>query len=442
MDHMCDFCRRCYKTAKIMKKHKSKFHSKVKATVLLDQHALGHAPTRGDGPQGEDVSGAEDFHGFDGSSHHEGPVALHPVSSTPAGSGGAPVAGSFEQAAQPSDEERGAASFGPFEEAAEGLVDADLQWLFTEPMINPPYPRQTRPGDMSDQAAVENDWLFDQYADILGTAEDGTFEDLLEYVDPVTKTNKPVCKMQDLASLYTPGVAMGGAPSTKCRHQEQQPVQQSMQHNTAGDPWRWLTNQDAWLSKQIQSLEGQVACIQGMISVDNDMRAALKKNLLTHARCKSFKTEKSLKEHIKRTHEVKGNENLAAFTATKEYRLRVDLGDWSNNFLYAEYSLFKVGDASTKFTLITLGIHSGNASDSLKHHRGSKFSTHDRDNDANVNNCATALHGAWWYNSCRYSNLNGKFNTTNDMQGIFWQLRQREYYSLRFTEMKIRPVKM
>ena len=58
---------------------------------------------------------------------------------------------------------------------------------------------------------------------------------------------------------------------------------------------------------------------------------------------------------------VSGNDNLAALTANKRYRLRVDLGDWSGNYRYAEYDNFRVGDASTKYRLTSLGTYTGNA---------------------------------------------------------------------------------
>ncbi|XP_045184870.2 ficolin-3-like [Mercenaria mercenaria] len=43
------------------------------------------------------------------------------------------------------------------------------------------------------------------------------------------------------------------------------------------------------------------------------------------------------------------------------------------------------------------------------YHSGHPFSTYDHDVDGFGGNCAVKYHGAWWYDSCYYANLNGPY---------------------------------
>lgn len=81
--------------------------------------------------------------------------------------------------------------------------------------------------------------------------------------------------------------------------------------------------------------------------------------------------------------------------------------------------------------------------DSMRRQYGYKFTTYDNDNDISVENCAVKFHGAWWYERCHASNLNGLYlhgSHTSFADGIEWNTWTGYYYSLRFVEMKIRPV--
>ena len=84
---------------------------------------------------------------------------------------------------------------------------------------------------------------------------------------------------------------------------------------------------------------------------------------------------------------------------------------------------------------------SGTAGDSLNWHRGKSFSTKDRDNDKwSGGNCALRWKGAWWYNNCHHSNLNGLYlNGKVDAKGMSWHHWKNSYYSVKRSEMKIRP---
>uniref|UniRef100_A0A1X7TKK8 Fibrinogen C-terminal domain-containing protein n=1 Tax=Amphimedon queenslandica TaxID=400682 RepID=A0A1X7TKK8_AMPQE len=69
-----------------------------------------------------------------------------------------------------------------------------------------------------------------------------------------------------------------------------------------------------------------------------------------------------------------------------------------------------------------------------------RFTTKDNDNDKSVSyNCAVNQNGAWWFNYCYQSNLNGPYYTNpNNSNGIIWYDWKGFNYSLRFTEMKTR----
>jgi len=83
----------------------------------------------------------------------------------------------------------------------------------------------------------------------------------------------------------------------------------------------------------------------------------------------------------------------------------------------------------------------GTAGDSLGYHRGMAFSTKDRDNDnKSGGNCAADYKGAWWYNGCHHSNLNALYlNGKTSTQGMTWFYWKNAHYSVKRSEMKIRP---
>ena len=124
--------------------------------------------------------------------------------------------------------------------------------------------------------------------------------------------------------------------------------------------------------------------------------------------------------------------------------LRVELGDFDGNTAYAKYSTFRVGNSSSNYTLRVYG-YTGTAGDALTLHNGRQFSTRDQDNDNRGDlNCAQQHHGAWWYNKCHNSNLNGRYYHSGPQSrsnGLVWfHWKRTHYYTMKATEMKLRRV--
>ncbi|KAM7003885.1 ficolin-2-like [Passerculus sandwichensis] len=138
-----------------------------------------------------------------------------------------------------------------------------------------------------------------------------------------------------------------------------------------------------------------------------------------------------------------GNDNIHFLTSLGPCELRVDLRDFENNYYFAKYASFRVLGESEKYRLILGDFLGGNAGDSLSYHRDMPFSTTDHDNDMSSFNCATEYKGAWWYNDCHYSNLNGMYwmgAHGSYADGINWKTGKEYHYSYKQTEMKFRPV--
>ena len=74
-------------------------------------------------------------------------------------------------------------------------------------------------------------------------------------------------------------------------------------------------------------------------------------------------------------------------------------------------------------------------------HRNMSFTTRDRDNDVDSGkNCALAYRGGWWYSACHNANPNGLYQGGSHAQGITWAPFRGQDYSLKHTEIKLRPV--
>ena len=138
-----------------------------------------------------------------------------------------------------------------------------------------------------------------------------------------------------------------------------------------------------------------------------------------------------------------GNELIHLITSNASYILKIVLTDWENVTKFAQYDTFRIADEADGYRL-TIGGYSGDAGDSLtSYHNGFMFSTHDRDNDGYADKeCAETYTGAWWYDACFVSNLNGRFYFRPDghvPDGIFWW-SWRGGQSLKETQLMLRKV--
>ena len=122
--------------------------------------------------------------------------------------------------------------------------------------------------------------------------------------------------------------------------------------------------------------------------------------------------------------------------------LRIDLKSFNYEARFSEYSTIKIGSESSNYAL-SLDGYTGNTGDSLGGHNGQPFSTKDADHDSYEKSCAQLYKGGWWYNSCHSSNLNGLYlNGEHESyaDGVEWYHWKGHYYSLKFTEMKVREL--
>ncbi|XP_014096056.1 uncharacterized protein [Bactrocera oleae] len=140
-----------------------------------------------------------------------------------------------------------------------------------------------------------------------------------------------------------------------------------------------------------------------------------------------------------------GLERLHGITHATLNELWVQMEDFENVTRYARYVNFAIGDEHEAYALNMLGKFKGNTGDSLRTSQGQKFSTKDADHDMWDRNCAEVYTGAWWYNACHDSNLNGqylrgKYNKDKYGKGIDWAHWHGHEYSLKYVHMAVRPV--
>ncbi|XP_028647201.2 fibrinogen gamma chain [Erpetoichthys calabaricus] len=162
-----------------------------------------------------------------------------------------------------------------------------------------------------------------------------------------------------------------------------------------------------------------------------------------------------------------GNEkiHLISTQSSIPYVLRIELKDWSGQYRYADYAVFKVAPEADKYRLTYGYYYGGDAGDAFDgfefeddasdkyftSHNGMQFSTSDSDNDRYEGNCAKQDRSGWWMNRCHAAHLNGQYHkggkyTAEDAgpdsydNGIIWATWHDRWYSLKETTMKLIPL--
>uniref|UniRef100_A0A671RAT1 Microfibril-associated glycoprotein 4-like n=2 Tax=Sinocyclocheilus anshuiensis TaxID=1608454 RepID=A0A671RAT1_9TELE len=141
-----------------------------------------------------------------------------------------------------------------------------------------------------------------------------------------------------------------------------------------------------------------------------------------------------------------GLENMYQLTRKNKYMLRVDLEDFEGRKGFALYSSFSVGPEADGYKLQVSGFTDRGAGDSLSEHDGQKFTTLDKDQDDNQNNCAKLHLGAFWYKNCMAvkTNPNGVYiwgeEDTSIGIGNVWPTWTNRNVGMKSIRMKIKPV--
>ena len=112
--------------------------------------------------------------------------------------------------------------------------------------------------------------------------------------------------------------------------------------------------------------------------------------------------------------------NSALFKLRMEFMLR-------NGWWYSvEYDTFRVESKASNYKIRVTG-YSGDVYDVMNYgtiadrwfHNGMNFSTYDRDNDRRIGyNCASSYGGGWWFNACARFTLNGRYDSSFDVDYI------------------------
>lgn len=85
--------------------------------------------------------------------------------------------------------------------------------------------------------------------------------------------------------------------------------------------------------------------------------------------------------------------------------------NYDGSYEHAHYKAFTVHDVTTAYRMnVDAFGYEGSLREIFSYHNGMQFSTYDRDNDKNGDNCCqTHDGGGWWWNGCYTLNPNGVY---------------------------------
>lgn len=130
--------------------------------------------------------------------------------------------------------------------------------------------------------------------------------------------------------------------------------------------------------------------------------------------------------------------------------MRFDLHDWNNQTRTSSFDFVNIADEADNFRILAGGYH-GTAGDPFHttnfgdRMQSMRFSTFDNDNDMSpMTSCARTFSSGWWFNNCFVVNPNGIWYSSptyggETPNGIIWNLWYSKGYSLKSTEIKLRP---
>ncbi|KAK3086532.1 hypothetical protein FSP39_019805 [Pinctada imbricata] len=115
-----------------------------------------------------------------------------------------------------------------------------------------------------------------------------------------------------------------------------------------------------------------------------------------------------------------GNEAIHKLTENGTCVLRIDMVTLQNERGFSKFTNFTISSEDVGYKM-DYDRYSGTAGEAaFSYHKGMKFSTKDVDNDKKGSNCAQEYTGAWWYNACHHSNLNGKHGGSGNTYMRWW----------------------